>query len=201
MTRRLNAQLDTIFALVSNTFILPWYTRISPSPAFPNAMEILVRQVLIDLVSRAEAVDWSIVIVSRILPLVKDHLHHYRSVEHLTSTVGGPLPNPALPLPLPLNAHPALSSEARVSVGAISPLVEAYLGNWLGRLLNEAMPISDRSEVVMTLVREIMLGAALLPTFNMLCDHDFWNQQIDERAGKYLHEQYVSRLNAMVRQV
>jgi hypothetical protein len=31
----------------------------------------------------------------------------------------------------------------------------------------------------------------LMPVFDMLCDSDFWNRQIDERGGRYLHEQYV----------
>jgi hypothetical protein len=27
--------------------------------------------------------------------------------------------------------------------------------------------------------------------FNMLCDSDFWNRQIDEQGGKYLHQRWV----------
>jgi sorting nexin-25 len=61
----------------------------------------------------------------------------------------------------------------------------------LERALESALPENDRSEVVKTMVREVMLGAVMMPVFDMLCDSDFWNRQIDEKGGQYLHEQYV----------
>jgi hypothetical protein len=42
------------------------------------------------------------------------------------------------------------------------------------------------------MVREVILGTVMMPVFDMLCDSDFWNRQIDEKGGQYLHEQYVS---------
>lgn len=193
-TPKLNARLDSIFSLVKKTLVLPWYSRTSPSPAFPDAVEVLVRRIMADLTTRAENVDWSVLIVSRILPLVKDHLHHYRSVEHLTSSSSAPSSNPALPLPLPAKPHSALSHQAHVSAGTTSPSVEEHLREWLKRILEGAMPEADRSEVVKTLAREVVLGSAMLPTFEMMCDSDFWNRQIDEKGGRYLHEQYVCHL-------
>lgn len=184
-TPKLNARLDSIFSLVKKTLVLPWYSRTSPSPAFPDAVEVLVRRIMADLTTRAENVDWSVLIVSRILPLVKDHLHHYRSVEHLTSSSSAPSSNPALPLPLPAKPHSALSHQAHVSAGTTSPSVEEHLREWLKRILEGAMPEADRSEVVKTLAREVVLGSAMLPTFEMMCDSDFWNRQIDEKGGRF----------------
>lgn len=188
---KVNARVDHVFNLIKDTFILPWYSRISPSRAFPDAVEILVRRVLGDVIPRAEKVDWSILLIGRIIPLVQDHLHHYRSVEYLTLSSGSATSTAALPLPLPAKAHPALSQQAHLPIGTFSPSIEAYLRGWLGRILGEAIPENDRSEVVKTLAREIILGAALIPTFEMMCDSDFWNRQIDEQGGRYLHEQYV----------
>ena len=177
----LNARLDSIFGLVRTTFILPWYGRISPSPAFPDAVEVLVRHILTDVFKRAEVVDWSTVTVSSILPLLKDHLRHYRTVEHLSSAT--------LPLPLPAKAHPALQQQAQILAGTSSPSVEAHLRGWVRRMIGDSLPVNDRTEVVKTLVGEVLLGAVLLPTFELVCEGDFWNRQIDERGGKYLHEQ------------
>ena len=148
-----------------------------------------MRRLLAAFTRRAEEVDWPTILVSRILPLVKEHLHHYRNVEHLTSSSIGS--SPVLPLPLPNKAHSAILQQAHMPAGTISPSIEAHLRDWLRRILGEAIPTGDRSEVVQTLTREIMLGSALLPTFEMICDSDFWNRQIDEKGGRYLHEQYV----------
>lgn len=188
----LQARLLGIFALVRTAFILPWFDRISPSSAFPDAVEVLVRKVLTDITTRVEKVDWSAVIVSRILPIVETHLHHYRTVEHLTLTSSGRGPDSLLPLPLPAKAHKALSERVHLPSGVFSPSIEAHLRDWLRKILGHAISDGDRTEVVKTLAREIILGAAVLPTFDMICDSDFWNRQIDEKGGRYLHEQYVS---------
>jgi sorting nexin-25 len=33
-----------------------------------------------------------------------------------------------------------------------------------------------------------VLGAIIMPVFNMLCDSDFWNRQVSEQGAKLLHE-------------
>jgi len=183
----LNDRLDSIFKLIRSSFILPWYNRISPSKSFPTAVDDLIHQALSDLVERSGHVDWSNVIVSRIVPTLTDHVRHYRSVEHLSSAGG--LPDTALPLPLPIKSHPALSQQAHVSGKAPLAPVEAHFRSVLERVVHGILPEKDQSEVVTTIVREVLLGTILLPVFEMMCESDFWNRQIDEKGGKYLHEQ------------
>ncbi|KAI9635186.1 PXA domain-containing protein [Dioszegia hungarica] len=181
--------LDRLLDLIQRHFILPWYSRISPSPAFPKGTDTLIRHVIANFVTQGEHVDWSSLLVSRIVPIVRDHLQHYRSVENLASDS-----RTALPLPLPIKAHPALSTQDHSSASGTPPLVESHLRAQLELLLGRLLPEADRSEVVKLLVREIVLGAVLLPVYEMLCDPDFWNRQIDDRGGRYLHEQrQVSR--------
>nr|XP_019049329.1 hypothetical protein I302_03111 [Kwoniella bestiolae CBS 10118]OCF28259.1 hypothetical protein I302_03111 [Kwoniella bestiolae CBS 10118] len=200
-TTEVNSRLDSFLGLIRLHFILPWYNQISPSPAFPHAVESLVRHILSDLTGRAEDVDWPDMMVLKVLPIVSDHFQHYRSIEHLSSSSSAPSPNPALPLPLPRRVHPALSSHSHTSSGT-SPSIEAHLRETLARVLDRSLPEKDKSEVVLTIVREIVLGAVLLPVFDMLCDPDFWNRQIDEKGGRYLHEQkqvdkFLSALSAL----
>jgi sorting nexin-25 len=185
---QLSERLDTVLGLIKASFINSWYARISPSPAFPTAVEGLLRHAIEKLVERNDSVDWSALLVSRILPILRDHLHHYRAVEHLSSSSSTPTAS-ALPLPLPARHHPALSSQLHLPAGAPSPVIETHLRGLLGRALERLLPENDRTEVVVTAVREIALGAGFLPSFEMLCDSDFWNRQIDEKGGRYLHEQ------------
>ncbi|WVQ85251.1 hypothetical protein IAT38_007416 [Cryptococcus sp. DSM 104549] len=198
ISAQLGTRLDGLLQLIIRHFVLPWYARISPSPAFPHAVEGLVRQAVGEMTRRSEGVDWPGVMVSKVLPLVKDHLQHYRSVEHLSST--SPT-HPALPLPLPDTSHPALSDQSHASSGT-SPSIEAHLRATLKRVLGLIIPEKDQSEVVNTIVREVLLGAVVTPMFDMMCESDFWNRQIDERGGRYLHEQkqvdkFLSALSAL----
>nr|XP_019014818.1 uncharacterized protein I206_00904 [Kwoniella pini CBS 10737]OCF53599.1 hypothetical protein I206_00904 [Kwoniella pini CBS 10737] len=196
-----NSRVDSFLRLINLHFILPWYGRISPSPAFPHAVETLIRHFMTDVTRRAENVDWPDRMVMKVVPIISDHFQHYRSIEHLASTSSVPTPNPALPLPLPHNAHPALSSHLHTTSG-IPSSIESHLRHRLARILEYALPEAAQSEVVLTIVREIVLGAVLLPIFDILCEPDFWNRQIDEKGGRYLHEQkqvdkFLSALSAL----
>lgn len=188
-SRALNERIEAIFKLVKSSFILPWYERISPTRAFPDAVEILARHILADLAKRGEAVDWSTLLVQRLVPLVTEHIHHYRTVEHLTSSSSSETTNQSLPLPLPKKTHPALSQQVHLPANTLSPSIEEHLRSWLERVFEQTLPEKDRSEVVQTMLREIVLGTVMMPVFDMLCDGDFWNRQIDEKGGRYLHEQ------------
>ena len=180
-----NTLSDTIMGLVKEHFILPWYQRISPSSAMPDQIELLVRRMLFELIKKAELVDWPTFMVARILPIVTEHLQHYRSVEHLASAQAS---SPTIPLPLPKKPHPALAPGAHTFTWG-SASIDAHFRDRLEKLVKETLHNADRSVVVSTLVREVLLGTVWSPAFEMLCDSDFWNRQIDERAGQYLREQ------------
>jgi sorting nexin-25 len=182
-------RLNTLFDLIKIHFILPWHDRISPSPAFPNAVELLIRQSMSKVIERGEGVDWPDLMVARIVPRLTDHLEHFRSIEHFSSTSAAPAIHTSLPLPLPRKAHPALADAAHARAAGLSPNIEAHLRSLVKRLLLHVLPEPEQTEVVSTVVTEVVLGSVLLPVFEMLCDSDFWNRQIDDKGGKYLREQ------------
>lgn len=185
----LTEQLSSLFDLIKTHFILPWHDRISPSPAFPNAVELLIRQSMSKVIERGEGVDWPDLIVASVVPRLTDHLQHFRSIEHLSSTSASPAPHTSLPLPLPRKAHPALANASHAKGSGLSPNIEAHLRNLVKRLLLHVLPEQEQTEVVYIVVTEVILGTVMLPIFEMLCDSDFWNRQIDDKGGKYLREQ------------
>lgn len=158
------SRLSQLLILVRRYYILPWYSKISDSPALPDAVESIIRQVLLNI-QRSE-VDWPDLLVSRVVPLVKAHLHHFQRVQHLAG-----------PLPLPSNPHTAFVDS--------SP--EAHICEIVERVVQSLLPDKDRTVVVGTLVREIGLSV-IIPVFELLADADFWNRQIDERGARYQHE-------------
>ncbi|BEJ14621.1 hypothetical protein CspHIS471_0403880 [Cutaneotrichosporon sp. HIS471] len=179
------ARLDAILGLIRTFYVLPWYTKISPSRAFPDAVESIIRHALGSATKQAEDVDWPSLVTARVLPLVTEHFQHFRSVEHLAAPPSRP--DKGLPLPLPTHAHPALTPR-NVSPDADIPAIEAHLRGHVQRALLVLLPEKERTDVVAIMVREIVLGAIIMPVFNMLCDSDFWNRQISEQGAKLLHE-------------
>lgn len=185
------ARLDAVLGLIRQSFILPWYSRISPSPAFPDSIEATIRFALGEVGRSAEAVDWPTVVVSRILPIVTEHFQHYRSIEHLSSSIAGASTTTSLPLPLPRVSHPALAPLRNSAPETNLPSIEEHFRDHVTRALKVLLPAKEQTEVVNIIVREVVLGAVLMPVFSMLCDSDFWNRQINEQGGRYLREKWV----------
>lgn len=179
------ARLDAVLRLIRGSFILPWFSEISRAPAFPNKVEGVVRHALGEVAHRIEVIDWPNLGVARILPIVTEHIAHYRSIEHLAGSIGT---SDALPLPLPKDAHPAFTQHTHTSAESNIPSIEAHLRKHVERIVAAVLPEQERTAVVHTIVREIVLGAILMPMFNLLSEPDFWNRQINEQGGKYLHQ-------------
>ena len=184
----INRKLDALFVLIRKSFILPWYRRISPTDALPDSVELLIRETVVRLVEKSEAVDWPTFAVSRLVPLVQAHVHHFRSVEHLVPSSATTSPTPTLPLPLPRRPHYALDNNDHISTASSSAAVETHFRSVVEGIVVNVLPVASQTAIIKTLVREVLLGTILLPLFEMLCDGDFWNRQIDEQAGKYLLE-------------
>lgn len=181
-------RLDAVLRLIRASFILPWFGKISRAPAFPNAVEGVIRHALGEVAGRVEAVDWPSLGVAKILPIVTEHFAHYRSIEHLASSIGT---SEALPLPLPKDAHPAFTRHTHTSAESNVPAIEAHLRAHVERIVAAVVPDAEQTAVVRVMTREIVLGAILMPVFNLLCEPDFWNRQINERGSKYLHQRWV----------
>lgn len=182
---KLAARLSTVLGLIRGSFILPWFSKISRAPAFPNKVEGVIRHALGEVSTRVETVDWPSLGVEKVLPLVTEHIAHYKNVEHLAGSIGT---SDALPLPLPRDAHPAFTQHTHTSAESNIPSVEAHLRGHVERIVNSVVPVEEQSAVLKTIVREIVLGAILMPVFNLLSEPDFWNRQINEQGGKYLHQ-------------
>ncbi|EJT47861.1 hypothetical protein A1Q1_03238 [Trichosporon asahii var. asahii CBS 2479] len=187
---KLAARLSTVLGLIRGSFILPWFSKISRAPAFPNKVEGVIRHALGEVSTRVETVDWPSLGVEKVLPLVTEHIAHYKNVEHLAGSIGT---SDALPLPLPKDAHAAFTHHTHTSAESNIPAIEAHLRGHVERIVSAVVPLEEQSAVLTTIVREIVLGAILMPVFNLLSEPDFWNRQINEQGGKYLHQRWVAK--------
>lgn len=184
--------IDSLFELIMRDFVLKWFVGISDSPAFPNAVEKTIRETLASLVDRVADLDWSDVIVGKVLPLVTNHVETFRSAEQALR--GQDLrtqltESDELDLFLASryasegtagNLHPAVD----VSSPNSRPTEEAWLSALIDRILPLIMPEREvDSAAVRIMAREIVACAVFLPIVELLSDPDFWNRMIDEKVG------------------
>lgn len=187
----LSSSLNDLLSLISRDFIQSWYSRISDSPAFPAAVEGTVRYALVAIATRAAGVDWSEVLVNRLLPLVTLHISTFQTAElvlrgqHLT-----PLTESAeLDLFLARQYAASLPSgklHPAVDVASLNskPAEEAWLGKLMGGIVGLVLPEREgESGAVRVVVREVVACAVLVPIVETLSDSDFYNRIIDEKVS------------------
>ncbi|BGP46842.1 tRNA (guanine-N(7)-)-methyltransferase (tRNA(m7G46)-methyltransferase) [Rhodotorula kratochvilovae] len=189
----LERALDSLLALILRDFVLKWYSALSDSPVFPAAVDRTIRDTLVALSGRVAKVDWSEVLVGRILPLVTSHLENFRVADeavragfsdsdetdlfvasrYASAIKGGKL-------------HPAVDAASTNS----RPAEEAWLRELFGGVLPLIVPEREmESAAVRVMVREIVACAVLLPVFELLSDPDWYNRMIDDKAGAAIRDQ------------
>jgi sorting nexin-25 len=187
-----NNALLSLISHIQADFILPWYSRISPSSTFPSAIESLLVHCTDSAVLRFSHVDIPDLCVTRILPKLTEHFDEYRKIEHLLYPTGtfsssrhhhpSHTVNPAAILQSHhKHLHPALPASTLANP---LPSVQAYLGaRVVEPLLKALLPKEEQSRAVMALTREVVASCVLLPLVDMLSEPDFWNQMISDKVS------------------
>ncbi|GJN87525.1 hypothetical protein Rhopal_000476-T1 [Rhodotorula paludigena] len=194
----LQAAVDSLLALILRDFVLRWYSSISDSPVFPHAVDRTIRDSLVAVATRVSKVDWSEVLVGRILPLVTAHIEASVSA---AQSVHGRAGHPGAPTSDELELFVASRYASATKTQKLHPAVDVASTNarpaeeaWLRSLCDDVLPLvmPEReldSAAVRVMVREIVACAVMLPVFDMLGDPDFWNRIIDDKAGAAIRDQ------------
>jgi sorting nexin-25 len=185
-----------ILQLVRRDYILPWYSRITTSTQFLDVLDATIRDCAGSLSQRLDAIDAPYFLVSQIVPRVTKHMQDFRRVETLLQPTLGTsrshLAGASIsvdPAAIIQSHFPALHRALPLSsLSNTTPAIEAHLRSKIGAALRLLLPENERSEAVLTIAREVVTTAVLLPVLEMISEADFWNKIVDEQAGKYLHE-------------
>lgn len=197
--RFLDAALDSVLKLVVRDFVLKWYSPLSDSPTFPNAVETIIRDALVAVSVRVARVDWSEILVGRILPLLTLHLEQCHVAEQAVhgkrrddaGSSSAPLPPPdSDEADLFLAARFAQETQSKRLHPAVDtastnsrPAEDAWLRQVVESILPHILPEHEyESEAVRIMVREIVACAVMIPILETLCDPDFWNRLIDDKV-------------------
>jgi len=176
--------LDVLVGLILRDFVKSWYGNISKSPTFVNEVDRAVRAALGEIRDRILAVDMVETVVSRMIPLITDHLRaayeaeravrgrklsrNVTDSEELDVAIAAKYKEGRL--------HPAAS----LAYSNTRPIQQQHLRSIVARLLPKIMPPSmGTSAAVNVLVKEIVACAVLAPVMQMLADPDTWNQLME----------------------
>ncbi|KAJ1301386.1 hypothetical protein OPQ81_008648 [Rhizoctonia solani] len=186
-----------IIDFIIRDFVQVWYSNLSDSPAFPNALRRTIQETLENILARASQLDFSALIVRRILPKITAHIEKFRQSEE--SLRGAALErrvsvdSEELDILLAIRyigrgkLHPAV---ANLSSMATRPTEDLYLRQLFDQILPLVLPEADaKSRSVVIVAREIVGCSVFRPVIDMLADPDFWNQAIDKIASAAIREQ------------
>lgn len=186
--------IDILIGLIQRDFVKSWYGNISKSPIFVHEVDRAIRASLGDIRERILRVDMVEIAVSRLIPVITEHLRASYEAERVVR--GQKLSRNVTEseeLDMAIAAkyndgrlHPAAS----LAYSNIKLIQEQHLRSIVTRLLPKVMPRNmTTSPAVNVLIKEIVACAILSPVMQMLADPDTWNQ---------LMEGYVSCLLALM---
>ncbi|OAK98686.1 hypothetical protein IQ06DRAFT_225669 [Phaeosphaeriaceae sp. SRC1lsM3a] len=176
--------IDVLVGLILRDFVKSWYGNISKSPTFVNEVDKAVRAAMGELRDRILAVDMVETVVSRIIPIITEHLRASYEAERIVR--GRKLSRNVTDseeLDVAIAAkykdgrlHPAAS----LAYSNTKPIQQQHLRSIVARLLPRIMPPSmATSRAVNILIKEIVACAVLSPVMQMLADPDTWNQLME----------------------
>lgn len=190
--------LDGLVTLALRDFVSSWYKNISKDPTFVNEIDRGIRCAIAEIRDRLFREDIVIVVVSRVVPIITQHLRDFDIAER---AVRGKALNRSVTeseeLDMAIAAkyregklHPAASltySDTKLSE-------QEYLRKILVRILPEVLPESLlKSRAVSVLIKEIVACAVLFPVFQMLADPDFYNQLMEGYGRTALQDRKTVR--------
>ena len=190
--------VDETLSFITRDFISSWYRNISPNPVFVNDVDQTIRIAIGNLRDRLLAEDLVSLIVSRIFPILTNHLKEFdiaeRSVRgrNLTRNV---TESEELDLAIASKyregrLHPAVA----LSLSDQKLVEQEYLRKISVGLLPQLFPKSIlNSRVVAVLIREVFACAVLFPLVSTLSDPDTWNQLMEAYGQTALQDRKTVR--------
>ncbi|KAH8731103.1 intermediate filament protein-like protein [Phaeosphaeriaceae sp. PMI808] len=190
--------IDVLVGLVLRDFVKSWYGNISKSPTFVNEVDKAVRAALGEIRDRILAADMVEMVVSRMIPIVTDHLRasyeaervvrgrklsrNFTDSEELDVAIAAKYKEGRL--------HPAAS----LAYSNTKPIQQQHLRSLVNRLLPKVMPPNmSTSPAVNVLIKEIVACAVLSPVMQLLADPDMWNQLMEGYGRTLLQERKTVR--------
>lgn len=198
--------LDTLLSFALRDFVASWYSNITPSPVFANEVDRNIRTALVEIRDRVLQEDMVNVIVSRVVPIITNHLRDYDQAERAVrgrSLNRNVTESEELELAIAAKYKDGkLHAAASLAYSDAKTIQQDHLRKILVRILPDVLiPSMMGSRATLVLVKEIVSCAVLSPVMQLLADPDTWNQIIEAYGRTTLHDrQTVRRMRAALDQ-
>lgn len=180
--------LNDIISKIIRDFVLNWYSQLSSAPAFPLAVNSIIRFSLEQIVFRASNVDFPSLIVKRILPKVTAHIDQFRESELALRGAGLErrlTQSEELDLLL-AGRYASKGGQLHHAIKNLSTTFtrqteETHIRQLVDKVLPFILPPKEvKSKTLRIAVREIIACSVVYPVIEMVTDPDFWNKTIDQ---------------------
>lgn len=197
-SRSISHGIDELLDLILRDFVKSWYTKISSGSAFSNQIDRAIRNSFRTILARVFRLDLVAFGVTRLLPVINNHVKAYAEAERLVRGKRTDIDTSILKeVELAIaqrfrdgKLHPAAS----LSTSKTAVRQQQHLRRLIGRVLGLVLPANMQSSAsVVTLVKEIVACAVLLPIMTLIADPDVLNQLIETYGRSVLHERKTMR--------
>ncbi|BFZ57645.1 tRNA (guanine-N(7)-)-methyltransferase (tRNA(m7G46)-methyltransferase) [Savitreella phatthalungensis] len=189
---RVEARLREVINLVLVARISSWYTAISTRELFLESVKALISTAIVNIRLRFEAIDPVVLTVAKLLPVVTQHLHEIARVEAQVLKQ-----RPQLAASHDAKAEAVLAAFSDLHPGAKLGPIDNPLKHrreacrkLIAKALPSCIPASElTSQIVKTLLLELVSSGMLLPLLDSVTDPVFLNEAIIQHAGNAVREQ------------
>lgn len=184
--------IDHLIEYVMRDFVLSWYGSISQDSTFPSQVDSTIRHASMLMAMRMRDMDWSELLVPKMLPIITDHFRNFVAAETAVRerSMGHELTD---------NKEFQFAVAAQYCHGRLHPSIvlkqyryadhrKGWLRNLVDKFLPSLLGTSASSTVVSHLLRDIVACSVLFSVLSMFSDPDFWNQTIVNTAGPTLQD-------------
>ncbi|WEJ93908.1 tRNA (guanine-N(7)-)-methyltransferase (tRNA(m7G46)-methyltransferase) [Yamadazyma tenuis] len=196
--------LEDFISLIIQEFIDGWYTRITSDSLFQDSIRVELNQVFGQLKNRIVDIDLAKLLVSKLVPIVNDHLSDYiRAEERVQGKINShKRSGDSIDHDIDVarhyrrgKIHPAVTvSKTGASNINEKDYLRAKVGSFLPYVLSER---EKNNDIGLSLVREILACTVLANVFQMLGEGDFYNLLIVKLIGDNLKRRdQVKKLRA-----
>lgn len=204
----INDTLNKLVSLVLRDFVNNWFLKISNNPSFLFSIRHELVYVINTLKFRLAEVDYSDMIVHRMVPTLTDHIDKYLIAQEKTKNTK--VSNKSFNSLTDIDDDSILASNYNngklhrgINVKSQNNETElkAYLASMLDNILPYLLEENElKSTLIKILIRDLLTSCLLTPICAMLSDPDFYNQLIVNILSKQMKDRNdVKKLRSVLR--
>jgi len=192
-SKAVSDRIDQFLSLILRDFVTVWYKNISGRSLFQNEIDRAIRDAVLSIGGRLAGLDLVEIAVSRIVPIVTNHMQEFYTAERLVrgkNLTRDMTESEELDIAIAGKYKDGrLHKAASLAFSDTKLMQQAHIRTQIGKILPLVMSEEMQSSpAVMTLVREIVACAVLGPIILMVEDPDLWNQMIDNFGRALLQD-------------